>query len=118
MIDLIRIDGLRVPMRIGVKDEERSEPRQIVIDVEIRTDTSLAGKSDDLKDTVDYGRTISQIVDSVAHEHVHLLEHLAERIAELVLNTPLVESVAVEVRKDNPPVEADVDAVTVRIERP
>ena|ERR671915_621949 len=118
MIDLIRISGLRVSMPIGVPDEERSRPRPIVIDVEIRTDTSLAGKSDDLADTVDYGRTISQIVDSVAHEQVRLLEHLAEKIAELVLNTPLVESVAVEVRKENPPVEADVDAVVVRIERP
>jgi dihydroneopterin aldolase len=118
MIDLIRIKGLRIPMRIGVSEAERSEPRPIMIDVEIRTDTSVAGKTDDLADTVDYGRTISQIVEAVADEHVRLLEHLAERIGELILNTPHVESVAVEVSKESPPIEADVDAVTVRIERP
>lgn len=117
MTDVIRVSGLLVSMRIGVKEEERAQPRPIVIDLDIRTDTRLAGKSDDLADTVDYSRIITRIV-SVARKEVQLLEHLAEEIAELVLNTPLVESVAVEVRKESPPVEADVDAVAVRIERP
>jgi dihydroneopterin aldolase len=116
--DVIRVSGLRVSMRIGVNEEERAQPRPIVIDLEIRADTRLAGKSDDLADTADYSQIISRIVTSVAHEEVRLLEHLAERIADLAVNTPLVESVAVEVRKESPPVEADVDSVSVRIERP
>lgn len=118
MTDVIRISGLRVSTRIGVGEEERAQPRPIVIDVDIRTDTGPAGKSDNLADTVDYSRIAARIEETATRGGVRLLEHLAQEIAELVLNTPSVESVAVEVRKESPPVEADVDAVAVRIERP
>ncbi|MGH2787473.1 MAG: dihydroneopterin aldolase [Actinomycetota bacterium] len=118
MSDLIRIAGLRVMVRIGVSEEERTEPRPVAIDIDVHTDTSRAGKSDDLSDTVDYSAVISSITASVAGREIHLLEHLAAEIAELVLNTAFVERVAVEVSKESPPVEADVDSVAVRIERP
>jgi 7,8-dihydroneopterin aldolase/epimerase/oxygenase len=118
MTDLIRIRGLTLKTRIGVGEEERASPQTVVIDADLFTDTSKAGASDDLADTVDYGAVVEAIADLVQSGEKLLMERLAEEIAQMLLKTAGVGRVAVEVKKADPPIDADVEAVAVRIERP
>ncbi len=118
MDDVIAIKTLRVETRIGVKEAERAAPRTVTINIAISTDTSAAGRSDDLGDTVDYAAVIEEVAALVGGREFRLLEHLAEEVAGLVAAKIGVRAVTVEVEKDDPPVAASVGAVAVKIERP
>ena len=118
MTDVIRIHDLRVPTRIGVGDDERAQPRDLLINVELRTDTTAAGVSDNLADTINYHEATSAVADLVRSTEARLLEHLAERIAELLRGKYGKVGVTVTVAKENPPIEEDIQAVSVTIERP
>ena len=118
MTDLIRIRGLALKTHIGVGEQERASHQTVVVDADLFTDTSKAGSSDNLEDTVDYGAAVEAIADLVQGGENLLIERLAEEIAQMLLKTAGVDRVAVEVKKADPPIDADVEAVAVRIERP
>jgi len=116
-VDRILISGLREMGVHGVLEEEQHREQPFGVDVELLVDLAAAGESDALADTVDYGALCSAVSRIVAQEHYQLLERLAERIAEVCRADPRVRGVVVEVRKLEPPVQARVDHVGVRIER-
>lgn len=115
-MDRIAVRDLRVAGRVGVTDEERSVPQELVISVEVRADLAAAAASDDLADTVDYDRLVTDIAAVVRSTECRLLEHLAHRIAGRIAAIPGVAGVSVEVGKASPPVKEKVGAITVRIE--
>jgi 7,8-dihydroneopterin aldolase/epimerase/oxygenase len=118
LTDVISIRGLRVTTRLGVNEEERVRPRDVTINVDIETDTRRAGATDDLADSIDYGHAAVAIADLARSVEPRLLEHLAERIAAHFSAVPGVERIIVEVVKDDPPIDEDIQEVAVRIERP
>lgn len=118
MSDAIKISELIVDARIGVSDEERAVTRPLRIDISMTTDTSAAGQSDDLEETVGYDVVAVAVADLVRARARKLLEHLTEEIAALILTFDGVSSVTVEVEKGNPPIEENIRAVSVRITRP
>ena len=79
--DRIELRGLRALGTHGVLPEERERPQPFEVDVDLEVDLLLAGRSDDLADTVDYGTVAEAVVAAVAGPHLDLLEALAERIA-------------------------------------
>ncbi|MEZ5310168.1 MAG: dihydroneopterin aldolase [Microthrixaceae bacterium] len=58
--DRIILRDLRLAGVVGVLPEERVRPQPLSIDIEILTDLTRAGLSDDLDDSVDYGRCVSR----------------------------------------------------------
>jgi dihydroneopterin aldolase len=116
-VDRILVAGLRELGVHGVLPEEQARPQPFEISVELHVDLAKAGASDDLADTVDYGSVCDAVRNVVSKESYHLLERLAQRIAEVCTTDPRVSGVVVEVRKLHPPVPAQVDHVAVRIER-
>lgn len=76
----IRLHGLRCEGRLGVTDEERDLPQEIVVDLEIEVDPA----EDDLAATADYEAVLRVVRGFVATESFRLLETLARRIAEIV----------------------------------
>jgi dihydroneopterin aldolase len=117
-MDRVVVKDLRLPARIGVSPDERSAPQDVLVTAEIVADLSIAGASDTLEDTVDYHAAVQTIAELVRSSESKLLEHLAEEIAARLLRLSLVVRVTVEVRKAAPPVEEDVGAIAVHIERP
>lgn len=117
-MDRIAVRGLVVPVRVGVTPEERREPQEVRIDLELHLPLEEAGRSDDLGDTLDYSQVTSSVAELVGASEAKLLEHLAERVAETLLGSPDVEGVTVEIAKMRPPVPERVEAISVRIERP
>jgi dihydroneopterin aldolase len=120
-MDRIEIRGLRALGVIGVNQEERERRQPFDIDLDVELDLSKAGQSDDLADTVDYGMITILAERVVATESHLLLERVAQRIADVVLDADeRVESVTVWIRKLRPPIPVDVDtsAVTITRRRP
>ncbi|MGH2767942.1 MAG: dihydroneopterin aldolase [Candidatus Methylomirabilales bacterium] len=117
MTDKILIKGLRVFGHHGVHQSERERGQDFLVEVEAEVDLEGAGRTDDLADTVDYGSLIMDVQRVVSSERYRLLEALARRIAETVLERPSVSSVTVRVLKRGPPTEAELEAVGVEIER-
>lgn len=117
MSDSISIRGLRVPARIGVTEEERASPQTLVLNVDVSTDLARAGESDELSDTIDYDSLVGDIARIVQANEVRLLERMAHLVVGRVSEVKGANGVTVEVYKENVPVQEDVAAVSVRIER-
>ena len=115
--DRVELRGLRVMALCGVLPEERTRRQPFEIDVDVFVDLSRAGATDALDDTVDYGSLCERIVALALDEQYSLLERFATRVAEVVLATPLVAAVTVNVRKLRPPVPQHLSTSGVCIHR-
>jgi dihydroneopterin aldolase len=115
--DVVEIRGLRLSGICGVLDHEQAQPQPLEIDLDLGTDLTAAGASDDLTDTIDYAGVIDAVTGIVASGRPALLEHLAATIADACLADARVVSVTVAVRKLRPPVPQLVDTTGVRIAR-
>lgn len=116
-MDRISIKRLEVQAHVGVTEEERATEQLLILDVDIATDLRRAGATDDLVDTIDYGRVTEEVADLVRSTTAALLEHLAEKVAAHIAAFPGVNGVSVEIAKASPPIAEEVGAVAVKIER-
>jgi dihydroneopterin aldolase len=116
MTDRIELRGLRALGFCGALPEEQERRQPFEVDLDVETDLTAAGASDELGDTVDYGALCAQVEAVVVDERFVLIERMAARIAEVVLGDARIDAVAVTVRKLRPPVpqQLDTSAVTIR----
>ena len=118
MTDRIYLHGMVFEGRHGVTDEERLEPQQIEVDLDVELDLRPAGTSDDLAQTVDYTDLFDICRAVVEDQSFHLLEGIAEAITDGVLRTrPEVDTVNAVVKKPGAPLAGMVEHAGVRIER-
>jgi dihydroneopterin aldolase len=115
--DRIELRGLRVLGTIGALAEEQVRAQPFEVDVDVEADLGVAGASDRLDDTLDYGALSERIERVVATERHHLLERVAQRIADEVLADARVVATTVTVRKLRPPVPVDLATAAVTITR-
>ncbi|MBI2710829.1 MAG: dihydroneopterin aldolase [Actinobacteria bacterium] len=115
--DVIELRGLRLVGICGALPEEQHRPQPLEIDLDVVAELGPAGRSDRLDDTVDYGALCALVERVVTAERFVLLERLATRLAEVVLQDDRVERVTVAVRKLRPPVAQDLATSGVRITR-
>lgn len=116
--DRIELRGLRLVGLVGVLPEERTRAQPLELDLDLSVDTSAAGVSDALSDTVDYGAVCDLVAAVVAELQPELLERLAVAVAEAVLATDeRIGSVELSVRKLRPPVPHDLASSGVRVRR-
>lgn len=115
--DHILITGLRVVSVIGVLEHERQSPQPLRVDIDIHVDLNDAGRSDDLSQTVHYGEVSTQIAEVARKTSDLLLERLAQRMADVVLQFPGVLGVELTLTKLRPPIPEDVESSAVRILR-
>lgn len=101
----------------GALPEEKVRAQPFTFDIEVVADLATAGASDELDDTIDYGALTDNIVAMVTNNEFTLMEHLVQRVADVVLAFDQVTEVTVSVKKDRPPVAHALDASGVRITR-
>ncbi|WP_345753665.1 2-amino-4-hydroxy-6-hydroxymethyldihydropteridine diphosphokinase [Bifidobacterium pseudocatenulatum] len=116
-MDQIRLTGVRAVGKHGVLDFEHERAQTFVVDATLFLDLAPAGHSDDLHDTVDYGAIAKGIVAIIEGEHVDLIEKLADRIANMILEYPAVAQTQVTVHKPSAPIVVPFDDVSVTVER-
>jgi len=116
-MDRIMARGMTFRACHGVLPIEKTEPQTFRVDADLFLDTSRAGRSDDLKDTVSYADVFAQVRKIVEQESYQLLEALAENIAAALLLRFPVAGVEITVYKPDAPVEGDFDFFGVSIKR-
>lgn len=116
-LDRIAIRGLRVFAHHGVLESERTQGQNFLIDVTVHLDTAQAAAADDLSRTLDYGGLALAVHQRVSEERWNLIERVAQRVAELVLENPVAERVEVTVRKPEAPIPVPFDEASVSITR-
>ena len=98
-MDTIFIHELRAEAWIGIYEWEKLKPQTLDFNLEIGVDTHQAGASDNIGDTVDYGKVVERIRADLKNQHFHLLEALAEHIAGVVLHDFKAHRIKISVAK-------------------
>jgi len=117
-MDKINIRKLEVLARHGVFPPEKTKRQLFIISASLYTDLRVAGLSDELEKTLDYGEICNGIKDFVKNNSFNLIETVAERLAEkLLIENPPLQKVWIEVEKPEAPQLVGVETVSVEIER-
>lgn len=85
-MDIIYLKDLRIDTIIGIYDWERRTRQTIILDIEMGADIAKAAATDDIEDTLNYKAVAKRIISFVENSEYQLVETLAERIAEILLN--------------------------------
>lgn len=113
--DVIFLEGLEVPCRVGCTVEERRVPQSLRVEVKLFCGSiSRAAQNDSLEDTVDY-RLGLDLISVLQNREFLLIERVTEILAAEALKVPIVEQVQITVRK-RPPVQG-MEIVGVQILR-
>lgn len=101
MLGKIFIKDLLVRCRIGINEEEKQAPQDILINVELVAEVAPAIASDNIADTVDYRPVYHEILRLAENSRFDLVEKLAGAIADTALG-----------------LDARIAKVLVRVEKP
>lgn len=115
--DRVMLLGIQFRGHHGDSEAERELGGRFEVDIVMTRDLRAAAASDALKDTVDYYAVHQRVLEIGEGERHQLLERLAGRIAEDILQSFDVVEVTVAVRKLLPPLEGIVASSGVEITR-
>jgi FolB domain-containing protein len=114
-MDKVIIKNLLARGIIGIHDEERKRPQDILINVTLFTDTHRAAETDDINDCVNYSTMSKKIQTHAESAERFTVEALANDIAKLCLEDNNVQKAIVRVEK--PRAVRFAESVGLEIER-
>jgi dihydroneopterin aldolase len=113
----IKLKNVRIYAYHGCLIEEGQIGSEYSVDLIVNADLLKSAKTDNLSDTVDYV-FLNKIIEKEMAIRSKLLETVANRIIERILSeSKLVNKVKVVISKINPPIEGDVEMVSIIMER-
>jgi len=98
-MDIIYLKDLRIDTIIGIYNWERCTRQTVILDVEMGTDIRKAAESDNIEHTLDYKAVAKRLISFVGESEFELVETLAERVAEIILNEFMVSWVRLSINK-------------------
>ena len=117
-LDRIALSGMKFYGYHGCLTEERAKGQEFYVDVNVALSLRRAGKSDELKNTVNYAAVFEIVKSVVEGQSYHLIEAVAEHIADLVLERyPEVRTIEVTVHKPAAPLPGNFQDAAVTIQR-
>lgn len=117
-LDKIEIKELEVFANHGVYPEENVLGQKFVISATLFTRTRLAGLTDELSASINYGEVSHMITDFTRKHTYKLLESLAENLAEMLLcSLSGLEKITLKIEKPWAPVALPLKTVSVEITR-
>lgn len=111
--DRVLIEGLTILTTIGVYDWEKTIQQKLVLDLEMAWDNQPAGESDDVSLCLDYFLVSQAITTLIETTQFELIESVAEKVAELIIQQFSVNWLRVKVSKPNAIVNASNVAVVI-----
>ncbi|MCL2024081.1 MAG: 2-amino-4-hydroxy-6-hydroxymethyldihydropteridine diphosphokinase [Oscillospiraceae bacterium] len=118
MDDALIIKNLRLFAYHGVNEEEKRDGQFFLLNISGKLDASAACHSDKLDDTVSYARMLKTARRLFTGNRWDLLEKAAQVIVDTLLEEfGQLDEVTVEIFKPDAPINADFDAVGVKIHR-
>lgn len=115
MDDVIFLRGLEIECVIGFIEWERRVKQTVVLDLELPVDCARAAVNDSVDDTVDYKKVAKRVVAWVSASEFKLVETMAERLAQLLLDEFAIPWVRISINKPGA-IRGSRD-VGVRVER-
>lgn len=98
-LDRIHIRDLLLRCVVGVRDRERHDRQNVNLNITLHADLATACRTDELAETVDYAAIKKRVIELVQRSSFHLLEALAEAVANVCLEDPRVRLVDVTIEK-------------------
>ena len=98
-MDIIYIHDLRIETVIGIFDWERKIKQTVVLDIELAGDCRKAAENDAVEDTLNYKSVAKRLIEFVGGSEYQLVETLAERSAEIIMEEFQVPWIKLRVNK-------------------
>lgn len=117
MAGQIIIEQLEFRGRCGVTSEERARPQLFAVDLELECHLEPAGRSDELRHTVDYATVAARIVELGTSQESRLLEAMAERFLTALFDEFPVDRIKLWLRKLHPPITQITKSMGITVER-
>ena len=93
------VRDLEIMALLGVYEHEKRNAQRILVNIDLAVREDQANLADDIANVVSYETVVRRVEAIVAQGHVHLVETLAERIAEACLVDERVSAARVRVEK-------------------
>ncbi len=114
-MSVISLEGMEFFAYHGCFKEEQVIGTKFSIDLFLEVDTTVAEKSDNLQDTVNYQK-VYQLIKKEMATTSKLLEHVGRRILDRIANElPAVVHARIKIRKLNPPLGGKMDFVSLEL---
>ena len=97
--DKIHIEQLDVLTRIGVPEEERTNPQKLTVSISFWPYKQTGDVADHIEQAVNYSTVAEETKNFVRDQSVRLVETLAERLASHLLEAFPIQKVTIELRK-------------------
>ncbi len=122
ILDEIRLKDFVVPCTIGIYPEEKIKTQPLHLNIVMFLDTSLAAKSGQLSQSVDYSSLVKEVSFILTHGHFRLIESAAEAVAAFILSSHPADVMrgtceAVEVEIVKPEALRGVSVPSIRVFR-
>ena len=112
-MNCIKVHGIRTFSFHGCLEEEKIIGGNYIVNVEVDCDFKTAANQDDLSKTIDYV-AIKEIVVKQMSIRSKLIESVAYNIVQKIKeNFSMANNCRVEIKKINPPINGDIDYVSV-----
>ncbi|MCU7836394.1 MAG: dihydroneopterin triphosphate 2'-epimerase [gamma proteobacterium symbiont of Taylorina sp.] len=99
MLATICIKNLRLRTFIGFNDEEKIKKQDVIVNISLRYDATVAAESDSVDDACNYKVLTKQIISLVEEKSFDLLETMAADIIKLISKADKVLQATVEIDK-------------------
>lgn len=99
MKDRVFIEDLKIETIIGIFGWERKVKQEVNISLEMEFNIDKAGKTDQIKDALDYKKIGKAVIALVEKSSFFLVEKMATEVAKLVLKNKKIDSVMVTASK-------------------
>ncbi len=117
MGDQIFLEGIKFHGYHGLTRMEREVGCRLAVDVFLELDLESSGRSDSVRDTLDYRKVHARIVEVGRGASHRLLESFAVAVIDVLFEDFPVEKIKLVVRKETPVLDGIVDSVGVALER-
>ena len=98
-MDKVFISQLQIDTVIGVYDWEKTTKQQLFLDIEMDWDSAKAAQDDDYQYALCYESVSNRLVELVSTQPIELIETVAEKVAQCIINEFNVQKVKVRVNK-------------------
>ncbi len=117
-MDTVFIHQIDCKAVIGIHPFERLKPQRLIISVDLYTDIRVPAKSGDINDALNYFDITRFIQKSVAESEFHLIERLAESLAQLLLDTYPMKALKLHLQKPGALEQTQQVGIEIYRERP
>ena len=85
-MDIVYIRELEVRTIIGIFDWEREQRQVVSLDLEMGSDIAAAATTDTIENALNYKAVAKRLIDFIEKSDFFLVETLAERVSDIVVN--------------------------------